>query len=438
MKYLLPVLVILVFATATKAQSFEWNSKSVPSNSKEVQPADGSLQAYEKAYNERQVGLAGIYNPNAHNSRTVYGETYNSAELTGSHGILPLGTLVQVVNLDNNRTVNVRINDRGQECSDCLIMLSQASADALGLNYRGRVTVERTGFSNWNPARVNSPVAYGTQPQVYGSISVPAQGGSVVRPVRVGGQAVGWEAKGGQAQPTNNPYDTYRAQTPSGYNQPTAYGQQTQVVPQGEVAVLGARSVMTREVDPAVRANQPTSYSRRPTVVPAQQSTYPAQRQPQTYQAPTQQPTYQQPSYQQPTYQQPNQVVPQAAPPRPTVSRYQAKGSNVTPESYGQRATTAPTAYAAVRTVPTPATTSAKSGYAVQLGAYNNELYAQNRVNQLKASGMSNVFYIAIKKADGQMINRVYAGTFTTMADAQVAATDIRNDYQIAGIVTSI
>lgn len=439
MKYLLFTFTLLLCFTMS-AQTFEWNSKSGAASTKEVQPP-GNLQAYEKAYNERQSGLAGIYNPSLHNSRTIYGETYNSAELTASHGILPLGTLIKVVNLDNSRNVTVRVNDRGQECSDCLVMLSQAAADALGVNYRGRVSVERVGFSNWNPApsRTNTqsaPVAYGSAP----AYNQPT-GSAVVRPVAIGGETVGWQAKGSPVQ-----------SAPAAYGSTPAYGQQPgqvtpqqqQAAPRGEYAVLGTPSVMSREVDPA---SQPATYSRRPTIVTPQQQTQqtqPAyQRQPQVYQPQVyqqqvqQQQAYRQPTYQQPTYQQPTpgQVAPQAAPPQPTVPRYQAKGT-AAPESYGQQArnTPAPTAYAAL---PAPSNT-ARTGYAVQLGAYNNELYAKNRVDQLTKAGMTNIFYVASTKADGQVINRVYAGTFPSMADAQAAANGIRNTHQIAGIVTNL
>lgn len=441
MKYLLVIFALLAVASVD-AQTFQWNTKSGTASNKEVQP-ESQLQAYEKAYNERQAGLAGIYNPNLHNSRTVYGETHNANELTASHGILPLGTLVKVVNQDNNRNVTVRINDRGQECSDCLITLSQAGADALGINYRGRVTVERVGFSNWNPApqrtayQQPAPV-YTSSPATYGSAPAAAPTGGVVRPVAIGGETVGWQSKGGpvqQGQVTPQP-------------QPT-------VTPRSEVAVLGAPSVMSREVDPASRANQPATYSRRPTVVtpsasttyptqnqsyptpaPTAQTTYPAYRQPQTYSIPNQQaPRQQTPTTQQPS---PAQVVPQAAPPQPTVQRYQQKGGSVVPESYGQARTTpaAPTTYAAIPAAPVASTPQA--GFVVQLGAYNNELYAQNRVNQLKAAGLSNVFYVAFRKGDGQLINRVYAGTFPSMADAQVAANNIRTAHQVAGIVTRL
>lgn len=430
MKHLLVIFAFLAVGSVD-AQTFQWNAKSGTANAKEVQPPS-QLETYEKAYNERQSGLAGIYNPNLHNSRTAYGETHNARELTASHGILPLGTLVKVVNQDNNRHVTLRINDRGQECSDCLITVSQAGADALGINYRGRVTVERVGFSNWNPAPARTayqqpaPV-YNSTPAAYGTPPATAAPANVVRPVAIGGETVGWQGKGGAAQPA-----------------PV-----TSQAPTGNVAVLSAPSVMSREVDPASRANQPATYSRRPAVVtpsapsvtsyPGQAQTYPAYRQPQTYPVPAQQVPVQQAPAPQPAA--PSQVIPQAAPPQPTVRRYQQKGGTVVPESYGQAraATAAPTTYAAVPAAPaSPTAASPQTGYAVQLGAYNNELYAQNRVNQLKAAGLGNVFYLASRKADGQMINRVYSGTFATMAEAQAAANSIRTGYQVAGIVTRL
>lgn len=439
MKNLLSVFTLLLCFTAN-AQTFEWNSKSGAATAKEVRPS-GNLPAYEKAYNERQSGLAGIYNPSLHNSRTIYGETYNSAELTASHGILPLGTLVKVVNLDNSKTVTVRINDRGQECSDCLLMLSQAAADALGINYRGRVSAERVGFSNWNPApprpaTASGPVAYGN-PSPYESSAYGRPAGGIVRPVAIDGQTIGYRSKGAVSS----------AGSVAGRGVPI-YGQAGQVTPRqsstprGAYAALSAPAVVSREVAPAA---PPATYSRRPTVVapqssyrgygqaPAyQQPTYPPQASPSVYRQPTYPPTT---GYPQPAYQTvPVQQAPQAAPPRPTVPRYQAKGTT-TPESYGQvRPANAPTTYA----TPPAAPAAAPSGYAIQLGAYINELYAKNRVNELKNAGLANVFYLAATKADGQIINRVYAGTFANMAAAQSAATGIRDRHQIAGIVTRL
>lgn len=445
-------------AAFTQAQSFEWNTKS-PSPA-QVTPANANQAAYEKAYNERQVGMAGTYYGTAEGRQTAYGETFRNSEMTASHRLLPLGTLLQVINLDNGKRATVRVNDRGQSCADCLIQLSSTAASSIGIQGYGQVSVERVGFSNWNPVpprqTTPAPTAY-TSVSSYSnpSYNTPAPAGGVVRPVSIGGETVGWNAKGGEApQAAPSSYGTVATYQQPGLVRPETAP--TTVTPQANTAVLSAPSVLSREVNPATRANQPATFSRRPTVVP--QTTVqaaPATASPQSYYQPTTtypqpQPYYNQPSYTvpQPVQQTPGQVVPQqAAPPQPTVQRFQARGGTVTPESYGQPVVNTPTAYAAVpaATVPSPAPApiatgapGARTGFAVQLGAYNNELYAKNRVTQLQASGLANVFYLSSTKPDGQVINRVYAGTFPTMADAQVAATDIRNDYQIAGIVTKM
>jgi cell division septation protein DedD len=76
--------------------------------------------------------------------------------------------------------------------------------------------------------------------------------------------------------------------------------------------------------------------------------------------------------------------------------------------------------------------------YVVQLGAYNNETYAKARVDQLKKMGLSNIFYRTVQKSDGQFINRVYAGTFTSIAEAQQAKRIIKGTYQIVGITSTL
>ncbi len=433
MKYLLLVLSVFTLSTLP-AQKFEWNAKSTAAHPNEVQPNDQVRQAYDKAYNERQLGTAGIYNPNSQGSRTHYGETYNRTQLTASHPLLPLGTIVRVQNLDNNRLVSVRINDRGQECPDCLLMLSQAAATQLGINYRGRVSVERTGFSNWNPAlpapTYNAPTAYNTQ-------------GGVARPVEINRNDQ-WQARGSSATPnaygtTNSPL-AYGSQTPrtnqSTYN---SYGTPAQGGQTGNYATLSAPntpSVMSREVQPAAVSRQPATYSRYPTAVTP---TSPANSQPRSYQpAPRaygQQSTYQQPA--------PVPATRQASPPNSTVARYQDSRTVPAPTSYNTPAVAAPQAYTppgmTARGLATPTTPAAAiSGYVVQLGAYNNELYAKNRVGQLKKMGLSNVFYRTFQKSDGQVINRVYAGTFASMAEAQTASRVIQGNYQIAGIVSML
>jgi len=80
---------------------------------------------------------------------TASGEIYDSSLLTAAHRELPLGTIVDVINLDNGRTVQVRINDRGPFVFGRVIDLSRAAADRIGLVSPGvgpvRLSVVRPG-----------------------------------------------------------------------------------------------------------------------------------------------------------------------------------------------------------------------------------------------------------------------------------------------------
>jgi rare lipoprotein A len=82
---------------------------------------------------------------------TASGEIYDSSLLTAAHRDLPLGTVVDVTNLDNDRTVRVRINDRGPFVFGRVIDLSRAAATKIGLIGPGtgpvRVTVVTAGVS---------------------------------------------------------------------------------------------------------------------------------------------------------------------------------------------------------------------------------------------------------------------------------------------------
>jgi len=444
MKYLLSFVFALTVFAVGNAQTFQWNTKSAEAHPKEINPNDPARMAYEKAYNERQIGMAGTYNATAQGQRTAYNETYVNKQLTASHALLPLGTLVRVQNLDNNRFVSVRINDKGRECSDCLLMLSQAAAKQLGISYRGRVSVERTGFSNWNPAPPPAaPVAYGTQ-------------APVTRPVQINNNQ--WQARGGNAQSQA----TYGSQAqspvaygnsgstaqPNTYNQPSAYGTQR---PQqsGNYAVLNAPntpSVVSREVQPATVSRQPATYSRYPSAsTPVQTNNQPRVYQPAPSAYSTPAPVYQQPA---PVQQQPAPTTRQASPPPSTVKRYQeskivpAPATYQTPTAYNAPQAYNPPPNTQARGVASPAAAAAPATtarqYVVQLGAYNNETYAKARVDQLQKMGLSNIFYRSIQKPDGQMINRVYAGTFTSMAEAQQAGKLIRGNFQIAGIASAL
>jgi rare lipoprotein A len=88
-----------------------------------------------------QTGEASWYGPQHHGKRTASGEVYDMNKLTAAHRTLPLGTRVRVTNIENGRSVDVRINDRGPFVDGRVIDLSRAAAERLGALGEGVVRV---------------------------------------------------------------------------------------------------------------------------------------------------------------------------------------------------------------------------------------------------------------------------------------------------------
>ena len=72
-----------------------------------------SLPVEHAARVPSKIGTASWYGPGFHGNRTSSGEIYDQNDLTAAHQTLPLGTRVAVTNLQNGRSVEVRVNDRG-------------------------------------------------------------------------------------------------------------------------------------------------------------------------------------------------------------------------------------------------------------------------------------------------------------------------------------
>lgn len=83
------------------------------------------------AYVER--GSASWYGPGFHGRPTASGVRFDQNALTAAHPDLPLGTVATVVNLDNGRSVEVEINDRGPYVEGRVIDLSKAAARRLDI-----------------------------------------------------------------------------------------------------------------------------------------------------------------------------------------------------------------------------------------------------------------------------------------------------------------
>jgi rare lipoprotein A len=80
-----------------------------------------------------ETGIASWYGHPYHGRPSSSGEIYDMEKLTAAHRTLPFGTVVEVRNLANGRTVQVRINDRGPFVDGRIIDLSRAAAVAIGM-----------------------------------------------------------------------------------------------------------------------------------------------------------------------------------------------------------------------------------------------------------------------------------------------------------------
>ncbi len=98
-----------------------------------------------------QVGTASWYGKQFNGKTTASGEPYDMFQFTAAHRQLPLGTLVKVTNLDNGRSVVVRVNDRGPVPRTRIIDLSYGAAKMIGLSGHG---IEPVSLEIVQPATV--------------------------------------------------------------------------------------------------------------------------------------------------------------------------------------------------------------------------------------------------------------------------------------------
>ncbi len=96
-----------------------------------------------------EEGIASWYGPQFHAKRTASGEVYNMYDMTAAHRILPMQTKIQVTNLENNKSVTLRVNDRGPFAKDRVVDLSYAAAKELDVVRPGTAKVRVEAIGRW-------------------------------------------------------------------------------------------------------------------------------------------------------------------------------------------------------------------------------------------------------------------------------------------------
>lgn len=116
-------------------------AQTSPPSTKSDSPPSAPAPAVD-ATADRMEGLAVYYSNRLNGRKTASGQIFNQNALTGAHPTLPFGTKVKVTNTKNNRSIVVRINDRGPTQPSRVIDLSRAAAGKLAMRRAGLVPVK--------------------------------------------------------------------------------------------------------------------------------------------------------------------------------------------------------------------------------------------------------------------------------------------------------
>ncbi len=92
--------------------------------------------------NYKEVGMASWYGSDFHNKKTANGEVYNMNDYTAAHRTLPMPCIVRVTNLENGKSIKVRVNDRGPFAKNRIIDVSKKVAKKLDFHEKGTTKVK--------------------------------------------------------------------------------------------------------------------------------------------------------------------------------------------------------------------------------------------------------------------------------------------------------
>lgn len=180
---------------------------------------DGQEYYPQENFNYSEVGIASWYGPGFHANRTANGERYDQNELTAAHRTLQMPSLVRVTNLDNGRSVVLRVNDRGPYSKGRIIDVSSRAADLLAFKGKGTAKV-----------RVET---------------LPTESRRIAEDARAGKDTRGYEIA-----LNNNPRPAQPNQPVTLYPSPTAVSVQT-AAPEDTMAATRVASVEAVPLDPA-------------------------------------------------------------------------------------------------------------------------------------------------------------------------------------------
>ena len=132
----LPIWLIIVFFLMTACapeRRVVYERRMPPAEKREIKKGESR---------EPQYGVASWYGSDFHGRATSSGEVYDMYQLTCAHQTLPLGTMVMVTNVENGKSLELKVNDRGPFVKERIIDVSYAAARMLGMWEKGTASVK--------------------------------------------------------------------------------------------------------------------------------------------------------------------------------------------------------------------------------------------------------------------------------------------------------
>ncbi len=181
----LTALIGLMLMAACASHNAPQRGAAVPTY-KVGQPYEISGNWYypKEDYSYDETGIASWYGQDFHDHATANGEIFNKNELTAAHKTLPLPTLARVTNLDNGRSIVVRINDRGPFSGARIIDVSQRAAQLLGFEQNGTAKVRIQVLADESKAIADAMRHYGTNAPTQVASAAPSPASSSIEPVQ--------------------------------------------------------------------------------------------------------------------------------------------------------------------------------------------------------------------------------------------------------------
>lgn len=167
---------------------------------------NGALYHPAEDWSYNEVGMASWYGINHHGKRTANGETFDLRALTAAHPTLPLPTRVRVTNIENGKSIEVRVNDRGPFVDGRLIDVSERAAEVLGFKEKGtaKVRVEMLGRAPLELFRMAKPQGPAPDLPVRAAPSAQVKAAVLPPPSASSGAAGGSEDGPGETRVASN------------------------------------------------------------------------------------------------------------------------------------------------------------------------------------------------------------------------------------------